>query len=289
MKGCKKMAIFTNQAQLRYGNAVANSNVAVGEILEVLAATKTAVRKTYGQNDRVTYVVSIVNSGNTAMTGLTVADDLGAYAFGTDTLVPLTYVADTVRYYSNGILQTTPAVTAGPPLSVSGISVPAGGNVTIVYEAETNAFAPLLAESEITNTVTVSGGGITPVTAKETVIAESGPKLTITKSVSPVPVTENGTLTYTFLIQNTGNTAALAATGAVVTDIFDPVLSNLAVSYNGTAWLDPANYSYNATTGTFATQEGQITVPAATFTQDATTGEWTVTPGAGTLTVTGTI
>ena len=85
------MAIFTNQAQLRYGNAVANSNVAVGEILEVLAATKTAVRKTYGQNDRVTYVVSIVNSGNTAMTGLTVADDLGAYAFGTDTLVPLTY------------------------------------------------------------------------------------------------------------------------------------------------------------------------------------------------------
>ena len=56
------MAIFTNQAQLRYGNAVANSNVAVGEILEVLAATKTAVRKTYGQNDRVTYVVSIVNS-----------------------------------------------------------------------------------------------------------------------------------------------------------------------------------------------------------------------------------
>ena len=62
------MAIFTNQAQLRYGNAVANSNVAVGEILEVLAATKTAVRKIYGQNDRVTYVVSIVNSGNTART-----------------------------------------------------------------------------------------------------------------------------------------------------------------------------------------------------------------------------
>ena len=281
------MAIFTNQAQLRYGNAVANSNVAVGEILEVLAATKTAVRKTYGQNDRVTYVVSIVNSGNTAMTGLTVADDLGAYAFGTDTLVPLTYVADTVRYYSNGILQTTPAVTAGPPLSVSGISVPAGGNVTIVYEAETNAFAPLLAESEITNTVTVSGGGITPVTAKETVIAESGPKLTITKSVSPVPVTENGTLTYTFLIQNTGNTAATPATGVVVTDTFDPVLSNIAVSFNGTTWAEPANYSYNETTGELVTQRGQVTVPAASFTQDAATGAWTATPGVITLIVTG--
>lgn len=183
----------------------------MGEILEVLAATKTAVRKTYGQNDRVTYVVSIVNSGNTAMTGLTVADDLGAYAFGTDTLVPLTYVADTVRYYSNGILQTTPAVTAGPPLSVSGISVPAGGNVTLYMRQKPMRLHLFWRNRRITNTVTVSGGGITPVTAKETVIAESGPKLTITKSVSPVPVTENGTLTYTFLIQNTGNTAALAA------------------------------------------------------------------------------
>lgn len=28
------MARFTNQAQLRYGNAVTNSNIAVGEILE---------------------------------------------------------------------------------------------------------------------------------------------------------------------------------------------------------------------------------------------------------------
>lgn len=56
------MARFTNQAQLRYGNAVTNSNIAVGEILEVLSATKTAVRNTYGQSDTVTYIVSIVNS-----------------------------------------------------------------------------------------------------------------------------------------------------------------------------------------------------------------------------------
>lgn len=34
------MARFTNQAQLRYGNAVTNSNIAVGEILEVLSAKK---------------------------------------------------------------------------------------------------------------------------------------------------------------------------------------------------------------------------------------------------------
>ena len=50
------------EAQLRYGNNVANSNIAVGEILEVLSATKTAVKNTYNQNDTITYVVSIVNS-----------------------------------------------------------------------------------------------------------------------------------------------------------------------------------------------------------------------------------
>ena len=42
------MARFTNQAQLRYGNEITNSNIAVGEITEVLSATKTAVRDTYG-------------------------------------------------------------------------------------------------------------------------------------------------------------------------------------------------------------------------------------------------
>ena len=43
------MARFTNQAQLRYGNNVANSNIAVGEILEVLSATKTAVNNLCGE------------------------------------------------------------------------------------------------------------------------------------------------------------------------------------------------------------------------------------------------
>ena len=72
------------------------------------------------------------------------------------------------------------------------------------------------------NTVTVSGNGITAVQAEETIQAESAPVLMITKSVSPVPVTENGTLTYTFLIQNIGNVAAEEATGVIVTDQFDP-------------------------------------------------------------------
>lgn len=283
------MAQFTNQAQLRYGNSVANSNIAVGELLEVLSASKTAVRETYGQNDTVTYVITIVNAGATALGGITITDNLGAYSFGEGTLVPLTYIADTVKYYVNGVLQTAPAVTGTPSLVISGLTVPANGDITVVYEAEVNALAPMDATGTITNTAVVSGSGITPITVTETIRTESEPILTITKSVSPVPVTENGTLTYTFLIQNAGSAPADATTGAVITDTFNPRLSNLAVTFNGTAWTETTNYTYDETTGEFATIVGQITVPAATYTQDPETGVWVANPGVSTLVVKGTI
>lgn len=283
------MARFTNQAQLRYGNAVANSNIAVGEILEVLAATKLDVRQTYGQNDSVTYIISIVNSGTAAINGLTITDNLGAYRFNALTLTPLTYIEGTVNYYVNGTAQPTPAVTPGPPLTVTGINVPAGGNVTVVYEAAVNEYAPIASGAELTNAAVITGGGITPITVSDTVEAETAPLLTITKSVSPVPVTENGTLTYTFLIQNMGNAPADAATGVVVTDSFDPLLSGLAVSFNGTAWTEAVNYTYDETTGSFTSNTGQITLPAATYEQDAATGAWVVSPGVSTLVISGTV
>ena len=283
------MAVFTNQAQLAYNDSVTNSNIAVGEILEVLSATKTAVRAEYGQNDSVTYVVSLVNSGTSALNGLTLTDNLGAYTFDTQTLVPLSYIDGTIRYYVNGILQTAPAVAAGPPLVVSGVNIPAGGNAILVYEANVNQYAPQAAEGSITNTAVVSGAGITPVTVEETVTTENEPNLTITKSISPVPVTENGTLTYTFVIQNSGNTAAVATDNAVVTDIFDPILTNLSVSFNGVTWTEGVQYTYDETTGTFVTVAGQITVPAASYTQDPVTGVWVTNPGVSTLVVSGTV
>ena len=283
------MATFFNQATLSYSGGTVNSNITTGEILEVLSATKTAVYDRYSPGSDVTYAVNIVNSGTIAFTGLTINDDLGAYTFGTSTLQPLDYIVGSVRYFIDGILQPAPAVTIGPPLVISGINVPAGGTTTILYAAQANNFAPLNVEGTIVNTVTINGGGITPLTATETVSAEAEPRLTITKSVSPTTVTENSQLTYTFVIQNTGNVPADATDDVVVTDTFDPILSNLTVTYNGAVWTSPANYTYNEATGQFATVPGNITVPAATYTQDPTTGVWIVDPGVAVITVTGTI
>ncbi len=284
------MAQFTNQAQLSYNNSVVNSNIAIGEILEVLSASKTAVMGNYTRGENVTYVISVVNSGNSAVTGLTVSDNLGAESFGDATLYPLVYVDGSVRLYINGVLQAAPAASAGPPLVFSGISLPANSNLILIYEAQTTQFAPLGVGDSIVNTATVSGTGIpSSVTVTETVIPREEPELTITKSVEPIPVTENGTLTYRFVIQNYGNTAAAASANVAVTDTFDPVLSGLTVALNDTVWTEGTEYQYDETTGIFASVPGQITVPVATYTRDTATGAWIVTPGVSLLVITGTV
>lgn len=283
------MATFTNQATLRYNGNVVNSNITTGELLEVLSATKTAVIDSYSQGSDITYVINIVNSGAVAFTGLSVTDNLGEYTFGTGTLVPLDYVDGSVRYYVNGVLQPAPAVTAGPPLVISGLNVPANGVATIVYVASANQYAPLDLGSVITNTAVISGGGVTEITVDETVTPESGASLTITKSMCPTTITENGRLTYSFVIQNTGNTPAVATDNVEITDTFNPILTGLTVTFNDVVWTEGVNYTYSETTGEFATIPGQITIPAATYTQDPVTGEWVVEPGVAVLTVTGTV
>ena len=284
------MAQFTNQAQLSYNNATINSNVAVGEVLEVLSAAKTAVTETYTQGDTVTYVISAVNAGATPVGGITVSDNLGAYQFGETTLYPLTYVDGSVRLYINGVLQAAPTVVAGPPLVVSDITIPAGGNMVLIYETEVNTFAPLGDGDSIVNTATITSGGVsTPIVVTETVTPTAEPLLTITKSISPVPVAENGTVTYTFVIRNNGNAPADAAANVTLTDTFDPILTDLTVLLNGVALPEGTGYTYAVTDGEFATVPGVITVPAATYAQDPVSGVWAVTPGVTTLTVSGTI
>lgn len=283
------MARFTNYATLTYAGGTTDSNVVTGELLEALAAVKTAVVDRYTAGERVTYVVSLTNTGTTALTGLTVTDNLGGYALGTGTVYPLEYVAGSVRYYVNGVLQAAPTVTAGPPMTITGITVPAGGNAILVHETRVTAYAPMGTEAEITNTVTVTGDGIAnAVTAEETIGMEQRAQLTISKALAPITVTENGQLTYTFAIENEGTLAATAADDVVVTDTFDPKLTNLTATLNGTALTEGTDYTYNAATGVFTTTAGLITVPAATYAQNAD-GTWTVTPGTATLTVTGTV
>ena len=283
------MATFTNFATLSYNGGTTTSNVVTGQLLETLSATKIAVMDDYTARDDVTYVVTLLNSGTTPLNGLLVTDDLGAYPFEGNPVYPLAYTEGSLHYYINGVLQAAPAVTGSQPLAITGINVPAGGSVMLIYEATVTNYAPLGVDDTITNTVTITGGGLsTPLTATETISTEDRADLTISKAVCPAVVTENGQLTYTFVIANYGNTAAVAADNVVVSDVFDPILNPIAVTFNGAAWVQEVNYDYDTATGAFATLPGQITVPAATYTQNAD-GTWTVNPGTATLVIVGTV
>ena len=240
-------------ATLTYTGGTVDSNIVTGELREVLTVVKTAVNKSYELGGRVTYVISLSNSGTVALTGLTLTDDLGGYAFGGTTLYPLAYVEGSLRYFQNGVLQDMPAVVAGPPMTVTGVTVPAGGSALVVYETAVTRYTPMAAESTVT------------------------------------AVAANGQLTYTFTIQNRGNTAVTAADDVTLRDVFKPILKNITVTYNGTAWSAGTEYTYSETTGEFVSAVGQITVPAATYTQDPVTGVWSVTPGSSVLVITGTV
>lgn len=277
------MAAFYNQATLTFNGGSVNSNRTVGEILEVITATKTPISADYTADSTVTYLISLVNSGATDVTDVTVEDNLGAYTVGTETVYPLSYVADSVTYLVDGTPAAAPTVTVNGTVTFSGITVPANGNVAIIYEAEVTPYAPLGEGAEIANTATINGSCIVdPVIAASTLSMDMAPTLSIVKSIDPEVVSGCTEITYTFEIRNDGGEAT-AADMLQLTDNFDPVLSDISVTLNGTAFTA---YTYSETTGVFATTAGAITVPAATFAQN-TDGTWTTTPGTATVAITG--
>lgn len=284
------MAVFFNQATLSYNNTVTNSNTVTGEIIETLSIVKTALDTTYTQGDTLAYAISIINTGEADYTGVTVTDDLGAYQFDETTqLMPLEYVENSVRLFVNGGIQPDPRITKAADLVIENLTIPAGGSVLIFYEADVTGFAPLGEDGAITNTASLTGAGISDTLASTAVTrASTEPELTVSKSISPSEVEKNGTLTYSFLISNSGSVEAGTADNVSLTDIFDPVLNDISVTLNG-AEFSAANYSYDETTGEFVTNPGAITVPAASFVQNPDTGEWASSPGTVLLIISGTV
>ena len=284
------MATFTNQATLAYRGGVVNSNIVAGEIVETLSVTKDALVASYEPNGDIVYVVNFTNSGTTALNNLTFTDDLGSYVFGTGTLTPLSFNNGAIGYYVDGVLQATPTVALVDPLTVTGLSLPAGSVGTLVYRVDVNEFAPLVSGSTIINTATFTGGGLAePVSDSATVSVGNSPRLDITKAITPTSVGPNGQVTYTLMILNYGNVATVAADDVIVSDTFDPILNPISVTYNGAAWVSGVDYTYNSTTGEFASGAGSVVVPAATYNQDPISGAWTINPGQAVIVVNGTI
>jgi len=287
------MPTITNQANISYNYGTlsdsAVSNIATATLLGPMTVTKSSLNTTYRSGDDLTYTVSVQNISAETLTGVTVSDDLGAYLLGNVTVTPLTYTGP-AQLYINGVLSGSIEPTATTPEVVFTVpSLASGSTAMVIYKVNINDSAQLAEGSQITNTVAVSATGYADVeTASYTLTVENYAQLNMIKSMSPNPITDGDTVTYTFNIYNYGNAEA---TNVVLTDTFLPAPDISSVTVNGTP-LAAADYSYSQTNGILTAPIGtatSITVPAATFTQNATSGIVTVNPGVTQILVTGTL
>ena len=285
------MATFYNQARLTLDGRVVSSNQTEGEVVTRVTLTKTPLSTDYSPGDNIVYAITMANTDATPKADITLTDNLGEFTTIDGVMVvPLTYVAGSIRLYTNGVLSTAPTVNPGPPLVISGINIPAGGNVLIVYETVANEFAPRDNNASITNTIRAEGEELCDeLSDSANVPTRDEPELSIAKAICPESVSCGDEITYTFIIQNTGNTAVIATDNLIVTDTFLPPLKNITVTLNGVTLTEGVDYSYNELTGEFATLNGVVTVPAATYTTDPITGVVNTTPGVTVLTITGTV
>ena len=283
---------ITNQANIayNYGNAsgVAVSNIATTTLVDPISADKKSVSSTYRLGETVTYVISVQNNGNTPLTGITATDNLGSYTTGAYTTVtPLTYANNASLYIGGVYAGPIAGVTDANSVTFTIPTLAAGANALIIFNANVNNFAPLAGGSTIVNTVMISGTGIsTPVMAYSTILVENYANLSILKEMSPNPIADGDTITYTFTIHNYGNTPA---TDVVLTDRFDPEPSSITVMADGQV-IPSSNYMYTDGLLTLPSGTGySLTVPAASISQNPTTGVVTVSPGTLVITVSGTI
>ena len=283
------MACFTNQARLAWRNTTAFSNVVIGEVTPAVRIEKCAIAAGYRHGDTIVYTVSLTNSGTVCMNDLTVTDTLGAYEYDFRMLQPLDYVEGSLRCYVNGSLQEAPAVShCGDGLIISPITLPAGGNIVLVYAARVNDYAPPCTGGCIENTVRLTGACMCgDLCATDTLCAARGTALTLNKMMTPAALCSGEEVTCTLMIVNNGCDAVVATDDVIISDVFNPALHITEVTFNGEAWTRGIHYTYDEATGAFATLNGRITVPACTCTQDSATGAWHINAGVSTLVIKG--
>ena len=284
---------MTNQARLQftYGatTATASSNIASTIIQGPLTANKTLLESAYQADGALTYMVQLTNSGAGALTPVTLVGDLGTYEVSPGlNVTPLTYTGP-AQLFLNGVYSAslTPALEPGK-VTFTIPSLAPGVNAMLIYKARVNEYALLTAPSAITNTVSVDAPTMMdPVSVSHTVPVADYADVTITKSMTPNPITDGSTLTSTFLIQNFGNTAA---SSVVLTDAFTPSPDPITVTVDGVT-LPGTDYDYTGGVLTLpnAGSAYSLTIPAASFIQDPATGEVTINPGSVTITVAGVI
>lgn len=149
---------ITNQASLTfdYGSqsGTAVSNIATATLEGPLSADKTSLGSSYRPGDTVTYILTMRNIANTALTDINVEDNLGTYtAPNVQSVTPLTYVGP-AQLYIDGmfVMELTPNIGSNR-ITFTIPVLPANSNAMLVYRAIVNEAAPIINGSYVTNRV----------------------------------------------------------------------------------------------------------------------------------------
>lgn len=282
------MENFQNKATLSFNGRITNSNVTTGEIIDIVSATKTAVVGTYSANGNVTFIISIVNSETTPLTNVMITDDLGEDIYCGHKHNPLSYVDGSCKYYIDGELQKNPpkVIQKDNSIIIQNLLVPQNGNTIIAYEAVANKFAPVSVGSTITNKANIFYNEFRDkIQVRETIKVRENANLTISKLLSPESITEDSVITYTFIIQNTGNINT-AKDSVIITDTFNPKFDNIYVTLNDKPLTLDKDYTYSSKTGVFSTEKTKIVVPKATYSRNSD-GVVITDPGVVVIKITG--
>ncbi|MER5619667.1 putative Ig domain-containing protein [Streptosporangium sp. NPDC002544] len=230
-----------------------------------LVMVKTAGASSVVPGDRLTYTITVNNTGSSAFNGATLTD-------------PLADVLDDATYNGDASANIGSVSVTGQTLNWAG-NVPAGGVATITYSVTVSspgAGNKVLANAVTSSTVgstCPSGGGDPRCSATVTV---SG--LSIAKVASVATTTPGGTIGYTVTVTNNGQTPY---TGATFVDSMAGLLDDAV--YNADATASSGSVSY---TGPNLTWTGNLAPGAsANITYSATVRN----PDGGDRTVSNTI
>ena len=276
------MAITINNSAnitYKYGEITdgALSNIATTSLAEnvSLSAEKTSNNSSWRPSENITYIIKVSNDGTDPLYGVSIQDNLGG-----GTTRPLTYIADSARMFRNDTLSEITPTNTAPLTFVIPDTLEAGEVIIFTYVAKVRADVDMELD-EINNEVTVAGHETS--IAGETVTVDPAPTLTIpkadyadvriTKSVDKDNVVTGDTLTYTFLLENSGN---IDATNIVIRDNLplNFTVNEISSSTNGViTTYETTDYSLDdqnkliLPTSTTKT----ISVPARTATGNGTT------------------
>ena len=285
------MPTIENFATVRYTSGgvpvTTVSNIAQIDLASSVTFNKRTVGNAYSEGDLVTYIMTVSNTSSNPLNTVSITDNLGTFTYQTGELTPLTYVGPAILLVdgqdASANLTTDSSVPSQLVFTIPALA--AGATANIIYTARVNEFAPLELDSTIVNDATLTtDSDCADGNATATVTVAPAADVSIFKQMSPNPVVCGDTVTYTIRLYNYGN---IAAENVQLTDVFDPIPANITVSRNGVL-LDGTAYIYENGTLTVPATASE-TIPAATFTRDATTGEVVVTPGTVEYVITGVI